>query len=71
MTLGFPEDRPQGYVQRIGAVDGEAADAAVRKRLEPAHLAIVAVGTASALAPRLEALPGVRDVTVVKPRDLL
>ena len=44
---------------------------AVRKRLEPAHLAIVAVGTASALAPRLEALPGVRDVTVVKPRDLL
>ena len=71
VTLGFPEDRPQGYVQRIGAVDGEAADSAVRKRLKPAHLAIVAVGTASALAPRLEALPGVRDVTVVKPRDLL
>ena len=71
VNLGFPEDRPQGYIRRIRAVDRAEANAAVRKRLDPSRLAIVAVGAASQLAPRLETLPGIADVTIIRPKDLL
>lgn len=71
VNLGFPMDRPKGYPRRIRAVKRADANAAIAKRIDPKRLAIVAVGDAKTLAPALEGLPGLVDLAVVRPRDLL
>jgi len=71
VNLGFPMDRPKGYTRRIRAVKRADANGAVAKRIDPQRLAVVAVGDAKTLGPCLEALPGVVDLRVVKPRALL
>jgi len=71
VNLGLSMDRPEGYTRRIRAVKRADANAAVAKRIDPRRLAIVAVGEAKTLAPVLESLPGVVDLQVVTPRELL
>ncbi len=71
VNLGFPMDRPQGYTRRIRKVKRADANAAIAKHIDPKRLAIVAVGDAKTLAPALEELDGLTDLSVVKPRDLL
>ena len=68
---GFPITRSSERNRRIRAVTTRAANESVRQLIRPQHLGIVAVGDAASLAPRLERLPQVDDVTIVKPRTLL
>lgn len=52
----LPRDYDQRYRERVRAVTREEAARAVRRRLRPGELCVVAAGDAEAVAPQLEAL---------------
>lgn len=53
---GLPDDTWSGYRERIRAVSGPSAHAALRRHLRPETLQFVVVGAADEVAPALEAL---------------
>ena len=63
---GLGDEHQSGYRDAVGGVTRAMAHAAVQKRIRPDDLAIVAVGDAKRLRSELGALPGIRDVRVVK-----
>lgn len=64
-SLGQSDAHLGGYAKSIRAVDRAAASEAVRRRVRPRDLAIVAVGDAGTLADALGSLPGVVQTQVV------
>jgi zinc protease len=63
--FGLPDDYHSGFVKHVSAVDREAANRAVARRLSRRDQAIVVVATASELRAELAALPKVRELRVV------
>lgn len=64
----LPPGYYRDYPRSVRAVTRAQSIAALRARLSPTDLVIALVATARELAPRLEALPGVRSLTVI-PHD--
>jgi len=68
--LGLPADYYSSWIERVRAVTPEQASAAVRRRIDPANILSVVVGTASqVLEPLRGAIANLTDVRVV-PFDL-
>ncbi len=64
--LGLPSDYCSSYLARVKATTPEAANEAVRARIDPKNLAIVVVGTAKELDADLRAaIPDLASATVV------
>lgn len=64
--LGLPADYYTGWIDHVRGVTVEAANAAVKARIDPANLLAVVVGTASeVLEPLRGAVSGLADATVV------
>jgi zinc protease len=57
ITLGLPADTVDRFVERVRAVDGAAANAALRAHWSPAGATTVLTATAEELVPRLADLP--------------
>lgn len=62
--LGWPADFLDRYMDDVGGVTLEAANAALRRHIHPRDLVITVVGTASLIRDGLATLPGVKDVRV-------
>jgi zinc protease len=64
--LALPKDYYSSWVQRVRAVTAEGATAAVKNRIHPGDLLVVAVGTASrVLEPLRAAIPRLGEASVV------
>ena len=68
--LGRPDDYVARYCERLAALSHDAIRDAVRRRLDPANLRVIIVGTAAEgdFQSKLEQLPGVTALTVI-PHD--
>jgi zinc protease len=53
---GLPDDYYDGYLDRLAAVTREDVQRVAREHIDPAHIAVVAVGPAEALEPQLAGL---------------
>jgi zinc protease len=64
--LGLPADYCSSYLARVKATTPEAANEAVRTRIDPKNLAIVVVGTAKDLDADLRAaIPDLASAKIV------
>jgi zinc protease len=64
--LGLPADYFSGWIEQVRAVTPESASEAVRRRIDPANLLAVVVGTASeVLEPLKAAVPRLAETHVV------
>jgi zinc protease len=65
-VLGLPKDYHSGYTTKVAQVTTEAANAAVKRRISPADLLVVVVGTAADIREQVEKSVGsVVDVRVI------
>ncbi len=69
LTYGLPEDYYSGYAERVLSVTREAANAAVRNRLDSKNLFIVVLGTQSDILRDIEQSAGDLDSLEIIPFD--
>ena len=64
--LGLPEDYYSGYIAKVEAVTREQANEAITRRIDPANLVVIVVGTASEIKDAMEkAIPDLAATEVV------
>jgi zinc protease len=65
-VLGLPKDYHSAYTTKVAQVTTDAANAAVKRRISPADLVVVVVGTAADIRePIQKAFGSVDDVSVI------